>query len=200
MTPPAQHSTSHILTADESLLVIVDAQEHFLGKLDRHVADAVTQRIAWLAAFATWLAIPVIATAEERERHGGVALPIAHELPSATPTFDKPVFDLAATPAILESVAATGRRTAVLVGLESDVCLLQSAFGLLDVGYRVAVVQDAVAAPGAGHQAGLARMHALGVELLTVKGLFYEWTRTVARAECFLADRADLGAPHGIVL
>jgi hypothetical protein len=62
------------------------------------------------------------------------------------------------------------------------------------------VVQDAVASPGAAHQAGLDRMRALGVELLTVKGLFYEWTRTVARADAFLAARADLPAPSGSVL
>lgn len=191
---------SRILTADDSLLLIIDAQDHFFRKLDRQTAEDVAQRIAWVGALAAWLGIPIIATAEELDRHGGIAAPIARELPATVPTFDKPAFGLAANPAIFEAVAAAGRHTAVLVGLETDVCILQSAFGLLDAGYRVAAVQDAVAAPGPAHQAGLARMCALGVELLTVKGLYYEWTRTVARASGFLDDRPDLGAPHGTVL
>lgn len=200
MRPPAHQTPSRLLVADESLLVIIDAQAHFFNKLDRHVAEAITQRIAWLAALAAWLDIPVIVTAEELDRHGGVVPVIARELPPQTSIFDKPIFGLAANPAIVDAVVATGRHTAVLVGLETDVCILQSAFGLLDAGYRVAVVQDAVAAPGDAHPAGLARMQALGVELLSVKGLFYEWTRTVARADGFLTDRSDLGVPPGMVL
>ena len=44
----------------------------------------------------------------------------------------KPTFGLAGTPEILDAVKATGRRTAVLVGFETDICVYQSAVGLLD--------------------------------------------------------------------
>jgi nicotinamidase-related amidase len=189
-----------ILRADDCLLLIIDAQAHFFRKLDAHTATAVMQRIAWVAALAAWLRVPVIATAEELERHGGSVPAIARETPADAPLFDKPAFGLAGNPTILAAVLQEQRQTAVLVGLETDVCVLQSALGLLDAGLRVVVVQDATASPGPGHQAGLDRMRALGVELVTVKGLFYEWVRTVAAADQFLTDRADIGAPYGIVL
>lgn len=189
-----------ILRADESILLIIDAQAHFFQKLDAHTAAAVTHRIAWVAALAAWLRVPVIATAEELDRHGGSVPQIARETPADAPLFDKPAFGLAGNPAILAAVLQLHRHTAVLVGLETDVCILQSALGLLDAGLRVVVVQDATASPGAGHQAGLDRMRALGVELITVKGLFYEWVRTVVAADRFLTERADIGEPYGIVL
>ena len=87
----------------------------------------------------------------------------------------------------------------MLCGLETDVCVAQSALGLLDAGKRVVVVEDAVASPGTGHAQGLARMARAGVELIGVKGLGYEWLRTVERATEFgVASERD--APSGIEL
>ena len=84
---------------------------------------------------------------------------------------------------ILDAVVATGRRTAVLVGLEADVCVAQSAIGLLGRGYRVAVVADATASPAGGTATGLDRIRSAGGLVTATKGLFYEWTRTVAEAD-----------------
>ena len=94
----------------------------------------------------------------------------------------KPVFDLAACPEILADVSRHGRETIVVCGLETDVCVAQSALGLLEAGKRVVVVEDAVASPGTAHEQGLARMSRGGVELIGVKGLAYEWLGTVERA------------------
>jgi nicotinamidase-related amidase len=87
----------------------------------------------------------------------------------------------------------------VLCGLETDVCVAQSALGLLDTGKRVVVVEDAVASPGAAHAQGLARMSRAGVELVGVKGLGYEWLRTVERAVDFGVETGQ-DAPAGIRL
>ncbi len=111
----------------------------------------------------------------------------------------KPVFALSACPAILQDVTRHGRSTVVLCGLETDVCVAQSALGLLDAGKRVVVVEDAVASPGPAHAQGLARMARAGVELLGVKGLGYEWLGTVERATAFAAA-SERDAPAGIVL
>ena len=51
----------------------------------------------------------------------------------------------------------SGRKTAVLVGLETDVCVAHSALGLLGHGYQVAVVADATGSPGTAHGFGLER-------------------------------------------
>jgi len=111
---------------------------------------------------------------------------------------DKVAFGLADDPAAGPYVRALRRGTVVLAGLETDVCVAQSALGLLDQGTRVVVVQDAVATPG-GNQAGLDRMRRAGAQTLTTKQLHYEWMRTVERSRAFTAAHPGL-EPPGVVL
>ena len=89
---------------------------------------------------------------------------------------------MAGTPEILSAVRATERPCAVLVGFETDVCVYQSAVGLLDAGLRVLVVEDATGSPGEFHARGLARLREAGAGLTHCKALAYEWVRTVEGA------------------
>ncbi len=161
------------LTAHEDcLLVVVDAQPGF-------VEGEPVERAAWLAALARDLDVPVVVTEEEPERNGATDPRL---MQPGTPVFTKPTFGLAGTPAILEAVLATRRRTAVLVGAETDVCVYQSAVGLLDAGLHVIAVEDALFSPGEMHERGLVRLRDAGVALTHCKALAYEWVRTVERA------------------
>ena len=187
------------LDADDCVLVVIDTQDGFLRKLPDDEALELVDRIRWLCRLARWLRVPVVITEEEPERNGGTASPISTALADGAVKHTKPVFDLSACPAILEDVTRDGRGTVVLCGLETDVCVAQSAFGLLDLGKRVVVVEDAVTSPGAAHAQGLARMSRAGVELVGVKGLGYEWLRTVERAIDFGVETGQ-DAPAGIRL
>ena len=178
---------------------MVDVQEGFLRKLPEDEAAAVVDRIRWLCRLADWLRLPVVVTEEEPEVNGETASPVKDALAAGTIRHGKPLFDLAACPEILADVSRDDRDIAVLCGLETDVCVAQSALGLLEAGQRVVVVEDAVASPGTAHEQGLARMSSGGVELIGLKGLAYEWLRTVERATEFgVATQRD--APDGIVL
>jgi nicotinamidase-related amidase len=187
-----------ILDAD-CVLAVVDAQEGFLRKLPEQIAAEVVDRIRWLCRLADWVGVPVVVTEEEPEENGETAAPVQDALPAGAIRHAKPVFDLSASPEILADVSRHERDTVVLCGLETDVCVAQSALGLLEHGKRVVVVEDAVAAPGAAHGQGIARMAGAGVELIGVKGLGYEWLRTVERANEF-RSAAGGDAPAGIVL
>lgn len=127
------------------------------------------------------LDVPVLATEEEPDRNGATDPRIA--LPPGTPVFVKPTFGLAGTPEILEAVLATRRPIAVLVGAETDVCVYQSAVGLLDAGLRVIAVEDAIFSPGEMHERGLDRLREAGASLTHCKALAYEWVRTVERID-----------------
>jgi nicotinamidase-related amidase len=187
------------LHADGSVLAVVDVQGGFLRKLPEDESAAVVDRIRWLCRLAEWLGVPVVVTEEEPEVNGETASPVNDALPAGTIRHVKPVFDLAACPEILADVSRHGRETIVVCGLETDVCVAQSALGLLEAGKHVFVVEDAVASPGAAHEQGLARMSRGGIELIGLKGLAYEWLRTVERATEFgVATQRD--APDGIVL
>jgi nicotinamidase-related amidase len=184
-----------LLERDASVLVVVDAQPGFSA-----TAGDVIARIAWLVAVAAALDVPVVVTVEDPDRNGPTDAAIRDRLPAGTPVLTKPVFGLADVPAILDAVEATGRRTAVLAGMETDVCVSQSALGLLDRGYAVAVVGDATSSPGAAHEHGLRRIAEAGATVIHAKGVYYEWVRTVDAARAFQHAHPDLAEPPGFRL
>jgi nicotinamidase-related amidase len=165
-------------------LIVIDAQPGFypsdLSDEDRAAAETALTRAAWLTALAGALAVPVVVTEEEPERNGRTDW--RFPLPPETPVLVKPTFGLAGTPEILQAVRATGRSNAVLVGFETDVCVFQSAVGLLDAGLEVIAVEDATFSPGEMHGRGLQRLRDAGVRLTHCKALAYEWARTVERS------------------
>ena len=186
---------TRLLELGDSVLVVVDAQPGFLSG-----GDDVVARIAWLVRVAAALDVPIVVTEEEPDRNGPTDPAIAERLPPGTKAFAKPIFGLADVPEILGAVEATGRRTAVLVGAETDVCVAHSAVGLLDRGYAVAVVADATYSPGSMHQHGLRRISDAGGVVIHAKGVYYEWLRTVAAATAFRRDHPELADPPGFSL
>jgi len=158
---------------EDCVLVVIDVQPGFGGDAD------VLARMHWLTKLARALDVPVVVTEEEPERHGPTRPGFVED---GTPVFRKPTFGLAGTPEILQAVTYTRRHTAVLVGFETDVCVYQSAVGLLDAGLRVLVAEDAVGSPGEMHARGLTRLRDAGVTLTHCKALGYEWVRTVEAA------------------
>jgi len=189
-----------LVNVSESILIVIDAQLAFLEKLPLEERQPLLLRLCWLIGVAKWLHLPIVVTAEDIQGKGSVAPAITNMLPPNTPVFNKMTFDLSADPVILAAVARSGRRTLILVGLETDVCVAQSALGLAEKGYRVITVADATGSPGGGHGIGLERMRGAGVVVLSVKSLFYECLRTVDRAHKFETECAELGAPPGVVL
>lgn len=198
MAAPAP-SAAQLFDRARCCLAVIDVQQHFLDKLPLDWRRPLTERIAWLVRVATALGIPVVVMAEDLPRVGPPVEAVRAALPAGTPVHDKRVFGLAGQAEILAAVRATGRPEAVLVGLETDVCVAHSAIGLLQAGLRVAVVEDATGSPPPHHAAGLARIAAAGALVTSGKGIFYEWVRDLATLAALPAElRRDL--PPGITL
>jgi nicotinamidase-related amidase len=190
-----------LLDVDDSVLCVIDVQPGFLDKIDETGGrEPFVQRVVWVAALASALGIPIVVTEEEPDRNGITLAEIVERLRDPTPRHTKQTFGLADVPEIMAAIEATGRATAVLIGMETDVCVAQSALGLLDRDYRVVVVRDAVLAPGEAHDDGIERMRAAGVTLIGAKGLYYEWVRTVDIAWKLEARMASVPVPNGLTL
>jgi nicotinamidase-related amidase len=165
----------------ESVLVVVDAQPGFFGS-GPETAGTV-ERAIWLATVARLLEIPAVVTEESPEREGHTEPRLLERLAPGTPVLAKPAFGIAECPDIVGAIRATGRRTAVLIGFETDVCVSQSAIGLAETGFRVVVVADAsYTQTAAQHEFGLRRIAQAGIELVHCKGIAFEWMRTVEQA------------------
>ena len=188
-----------LLDANDSVFIVVDVQDRFLKRLDKEVSEQVIERICWLVKVADWLDVPILVTAEEIDAVGPTNARVRSCIPESSEDLDKVVFGLAGQADILEWVNGSGRKTAVLAGLETDVCVLHSAIGLAGEGYRVAVVADACASPQTGHEHGLARLRDAGIVLVSTKGLFFEWVRDLEVCHDFFRN-SGIGLPKGLYI
>ena len=192
---------NRLIDVDDSVLVVIDVQDSFLKKYSEDERKLLKMRIGWVVDVAVRLDVPVVAMAEEIPAMGSVSPFISKKFPADTAIFSKMTFGLAADEKIMAAINNSGRKTAILVGLETDVCVAHSALGLQQKGYQVAVVADATGAPGKAHEYGLERMKQAGVVISNVKSLFYEWIRTVDRCVEFMAKyEKEIGEPPNIIM
>ena len=190
-----------LLEHSDCVLLVIDAQPGFyaggdLSRADRAAAEAALERAAWLTRLADRLGVPVVLTEEDAARHGSTDARITGVLGASARVLDKPTFAVTGSPPIAAAIAATGRRTAVLTGFETDVCVAQSAVGLRAGGSRSVIVDDACFSPGEMHARGLARAAQDGVEINHAKGVGYEWVASVDASRTVIdADPVLSAAP-----
>lgn len=191
-----------LVDVDDSVLVVIDIQDSFLNKYDQAKCQNLVGKVAWLLQAARYLGVPVVAMAEDIDNAGPLNQTIQDALPKGTKIHSKDFFGLAGNPDILKDVDATGRKTAICVGMETDVCVAQTAIGLIGEGYQVVALRDAVATSEWDEEIGLSRMRDAGVAISSVKALYYEWVRSVSgcRKMDNAAPELDAMAPTNLVL
>jgi nicotinamidase-related amidase len=193
-----------LIGVKQSMLLVIDAQQEFYpasrADVDRAALGEMLRRAAWVTAVAERLGVPVVVTEEDAALNGATADVIREALPKGAPVLPKWTFGAPGNPDILAAIEATGASTAVLIGLETDVCIAHSALGLKELGKRVVAVHDAVFSPGAAHANGLGRLERAGVELVSAKELAYDWLRTLTGVREFFRDNQDLADPPGFSL
>jgi isochorismatase family protein len=173
----------HVVTTPADLvLLLVDAQKEFLGAMCG-APEPLLLRLERLLGLANWLEVPAVVTLERPvEKKGALLERLALALAPGTPQLQKSTFDATGDGAILDALAALGRRTVAVAGAETDVCVLFSVLGLLRNGYRVLLLEDCLFTSEPDPGAALARMRAAGAVPCTFKTLAYELTSTVDRS------------------
>ena len=191
-------NTSALLDVNDSMLIVIDIQPSFVKKENKAETNPLLQRMCWIIKVANWLNVPLVVTAEDISNTGNICEEVAQILSPNTKIFNKMSFGLAAQVDILEAVQNTNRKTTILIGYETDVCITHSALGLLDLGNRVAVVADATGSPGEAHQIGLERIRGAGGIIVSAKSLYYEWIRTVQKSNEY--ESSGIETPEGMIL
>ena len=159
------------------------------------MSQAVLKKAVWLIHLAQYLNIPVVAMAEDIKRSGNLSETVLKALPEAITIHNKNVFGLGGHPEIMADIKNSDRQTAVLIGMETDVCVAHSAFHLIENGYQVVVIKDAVATTSeADTQVGLTRMRDAGVAISSAKGIYYEWLRSVENLDSLLLKKPQISA------
>ena len=183
----------------DSILLVIDLQEGFLKKLTPQRRESVIDHCRFLVEIAERFNIPLFATVEDPAKHGLTTERVQTCFERGLAQRDKRIFGLCSQQDLKEAILAQPKRTAVLIGLETDVCVLHSAVGLRSEGFRSIIVSDATESPGPARDQGLARAAALGVEVVATRGLYYEWVRSLERLKLALAT-PSIVPPAGLAL
>ena len=165
-----------LLDATRSQVLIVDVQERLLPAM--HEGTAAVERCAVLMQAAQELTLPVLVSEQYRKGLGPTVARLDNVKGDAS-LMEKMHFSCAADPGMAKhigDIAAAGRPQVVMGGIESHVCVLQSALGFKAAGLDVFVVADAVTSrrPESVDLA-LDRLRAAGVHVVNTEMAVFEW-------------------------
>ncbi len=154
-------------------LILIDAQPFFMD-LMHGPHEPVLVRQEHLLLLADQFGIPCIATFEHPvARNGWLPERLERVFPTDGQRFVKHTFNLCHEPVICQAIQDLGVEQLIVAGAETDVCVLQSALGLIEKGYHVFVVEDCVFTHEPNDGPALRRMEHAGAIPLTYKMLHH---------------------------
>jgi nicotinamidase-related amidase len=175
--------TSHLLTPENAIFLIIDLQEKLLPKIFEF--ERVTTNCILLIKFARITGIPLLVTTQYERGLGPIVEEIKREVSGIT-SLDKVEFGCFDNDRFLERIKDLGhaRNTVVLCGIESHICVTQTALGALEEGYNVHVASDATSSRTQWNwKVGLDRMSQAGAVISSTEMILYEILRRSDSAE-----------------
>jgi nicotinamidase-related amidase len=162
------------LKAEQCVLLVVDIQEKLLPPIFRK--EPLLKNSQLLIRLASVLKVPVLMSTQYTKRLGPTVPKISSLLPETRP-IDKQMFSCFGSDAFCSALKrlAGARNTVLLCGMETHICVMQTALGALREGYIVHVASDAVSSRTESNwKIGLERMRAAGTVLSSTEMMIYE--------------------------
>lgn len=128
---------------NRSALLIVDVQERLVPAMPPEAAASAVRNTCILIEVAREFGLPVLVTEQYPKGLGPTVPEISSILPAGSTPFQKVAFSCCAAPGFLPLLEALGDRDLILCGIETHVCVLQTALDLRAMGRRVYLASDA---------------------------------------------------------
>ena len=180
------------LHAPTSLLCVIDIQERLLPAIP--TGPQVVSMAGRLADAATLLGVRSVLTEQYPKGLGPTPPDLAAKLP---PALTKMTFSCCGSDAFTAALTAD-IESVLICGLETHVCIQQTALDLLVRGLTVFIAVDAVASRHTlDHEIALRRLESSGAILTTTEAALFEWCRSAEHSQfqairkLVLADRAS---------
>ncbi|HEY2236058.1 MAG TPA: isochorismatase family protein [Candidatus Angelobacter sp.] len=172
-TAPYSEAARRMLRPEECALAVIDIQEKLLPPI--YEKDRMVRNSALLVRLANILLLPVIVSTQYEKGLGQTITEIGSLLTNAKPV-DKLEFGCFGNGEYCSQVGKLANRTTLLLcGMESHICVTQTALGALNQGLNVHVAADAVSSrTELNWKLGLNRMQAAGAVLSSTEMMIYE--------------------------
>jgi len=166
-----------IALKEKSQLVIIDMQEKLSKAMPKEVTNKIIKRCELLVTLANELDIPQICTEQYPKGLGHTLSPMMPFLSEAK-FVEKNVFACTEEPVFLRCLIKT-RPQIFLMGMETHICVLQTALGLKKSGKDVFIIEDAVVSRNIQNkQNALNRLREEGCIITNTESIVFEWLKT----------------------
>lgn len=164
--------------AARSQLVVIDIQERLTKAMPDKAVQNVIHNTGLLLQATALLDIPVIRTEQYPKGLGATEQDVAQHFPAVTIKLEKTCFSCLGAEGFEQQINTEGQNQIIITGMESHVCVLQTALQLQAQACQVFVVNDAICARHKqNHNNALQRMSQAGVVISDTESILFEWLR-----------------------
>ena len=171
-----------MLSVENSLLVVIDIQGNLAQAM--HDKKSLFENLKKIISGAQILNLPIIVTEQIPEKLGSTIPELAGLFSDFKP-IPKASFSCWGEKVFAEKLRATSRKQILLTGIESHVCVYQTALELKSIGYEVYLVADCISSRTAENKSiAIARMTSEEIKVTSTEMALFELMKT-AKAEKF---------------
>ena len=165
-----------MLNTDNTLLLVIDVQDRLIGMLKN--SDEIIKNNMILAKSAQILGVPTIVTEQYPQGLGSTVLEVK-EVVSPEHIFEKTSFSALENVEILDKIKSYGVKNIVITGIETHICVYQTTLSLIENGFNVYVVKNAVSSRKTkDYRTALELMRDFGAKLTCVEAVLFELLKT----------------------
>ncbi len=162
----------------DSLLLCIDIQDRLFAAMPKPSRQRLLDNTEILISAAKLLDIPMIYTEQYPAGLGSTVAQIKELLPEDARYFDKTRFSCCGSEELMQVIRDSHKRQIIIAGMESHICVLQTALELKADGYEVFVADDAVSSQHRAHwKSALHRLHQAEVVATPTESILFEWLR-----------------------
>lgn len=163
------------ISADDSVGLIIDIQERLYPFINEN--EQLTKNTVILIEGLKAIGVKILVT-EQYTKGLGVTIEPLKNLLSEIGVVEKMAFSCCDEPVFYEKLALRSVRNVIIAGIESHVCVLQTAIDLLNNGYTPVIVEDCVGSRNPNDKKiAIERMRKEGAVITTYESILFELLR-----------------------
>jgi nicotinamidase-related amidase len=174
-----------VLNREDAVLVVVDVQERLVPAIDKELYARSLKNFKITIEAAGTLGLPILLT-EQYPRGLGPTVPdVLRALEGKTyERIEKISFSCTRDEGFLAAISKTARRQVVLIGMETHVCVYLTSVELVNAGYEVFVLDDAVSSRFLhNYQSGIAALRDAGAVVVSTETAVFQLLKVAVTPE-----------------
>jgi nicotinamidase-related amidase len=176
---------ARVLNREDAVLVVVDVQERLVPAIDKELYARSLKNFKIAIEAAGTLGLPIVLTEQYPKGLGRTVPDVVQALEGKTyERVEKVSFSCARDEGFLTVLAKTGRRQVVMIGMETHVCVYQTSVDLLNAGYEVFVLDDAVSSRFVhNYRSGIAALRDAGAVVVSTETAAFQLLKVAGTPE-----------------